>query len=63
MTASAAPMTYDEFKTTWIWALRESALPILGVDPVEVVAGVLEGLAQLPPLIGRAVPQRRGYGR
>lgn len=28
-------MTYDEFKNAWIWALRESALPIIGVDPVD----------------------------
>jgi len=28
-------MTYDEFKKAWIWALRESTLPIIGVDAVD----------------------------
>lgn len=27
-------MTYDEFKQTWIWALQQSSLPIIGPDPV-----------------------------
>jgi len=33
-------MTYDEFKTTWIWALRQSTLPMIGVDPVEETLGL-----------------------
>jgi hypothetical protein len=28
-------MTYDEFKQSWTMALRESGLPIMGVDPIE----------------------------
>lgn len=28
-------MTYEEFKEAWVEALRESKLPILGVDPIE----------------------------
>ena len=27
-------MNYDEFKKTWIWALQESGLPIIGPEPV-----------------------------
>lgn len=27
-------MTYDEFNQTWIWALQQSSLPIIGPDPV-----------------------------
>ena len=28
-------MTYDQFKELWTWALRESGLPIGGVNPIE----------------------------
>lgn len=28
-------MTYAEFKQAWTWALRDSALPIFGVDPIQ----------------------------
>jgi hypothetical protein len=28
-------MTYEEFKKAWIWALRESTLPIIGVDLID----------------------------
>lgn len=33
-------MTYDEFQQAWVQALRESMLPILGVDPVEESLGL-----------------------
>jgi hypothetical protein len=33
-------MTYEEFKKAWVWALRESTLPTLGVDPVEETLGL-----------------------
>lgn len=28
-------MTYDEFKKVWVWALRESGLPIIGPEPID----------------------------
>lgn len=28
-------MTYEEFKKAWVWALRESALPVLGAEHVQ----------------------------
>ncbi len=31
----ARDMNYEEFKALWIWALRESGLPIGGVTPIE----------------------------
>ncbi len=33
-------MTYEEFKQAWVWALRESTLPILGGEPVEENLGL-----------------------
>jgi hypothetical protein len=33
-------VTYDEFKKAWIWALRESALPVLSIEPVEETLGL-----------------------
>lgn len=28
-------MTYDEFRKAWVWALRESTLPLLSGEPVD----------------------------
>jgi len=28
-------VNYDEFKQAWVWAVRESGLPIIGLDPID----------------------------
>ena len=33
-------MTYEELKHAWVQALRESMLPIIGVDPIEESLGL-----------------------
>lgn len=52
-------MTYEEFTQTWIWALRESGLPIIGPEPLNetidlrhmdrTVESFVEGRQDCPP--------------